>query len=283
MSAPLATLAVALLVAGCTPDASGDPQPGSEQVAGLAGAGTGGEVPPVYVDSIVQPLVEGKNTARENYQVRVETCHEAGLPTTALTDEEVQKLGTTRLQQWLSPERVAIRAEEWVLGTGELLRGEHCRFFLASRGAHKYYNAEGVTTIRFNTGEVEHGPPLNDWQSRGEVHQYGDSLREANERDFGPPVQRVVAGQPCDEWAMEYGTICVWTGGQQWGFTSRPLGMLQINHYTHLMNRVVLAQEPSFPAMNRVELQELRIGQPLDDAQMQPRPPTAWPARKPRG
>src|SRR5699024_9682038 len=111
--------AMVLVASGCAPgepEAGSGTQPAHADVHG--GGGDGSEIPPVYVDSIVQPLVEGRNTARENYLKRLEICQQSDLPTTALTADELQKLGTTRLQQWLSPQKVAIRAEEWVLGNG---------------------------------------------------------------------------------------------------------------------------------------------------------------------
>lgn len=270
-----------LLAAGCTPDGAGERAEASHEAN--RSRGEAASIPPVYVDSTVQPLVEGRNTARENYLKRLEICQGSGLPTTALSPDELQKLGTTRLQQWLSPQKVAIRAEEWVLGTGPVEAREHCQFFLGSRGAHKYYDAEGVIAHYLDRDEVRHEPARADWHLRGTVVHDQDPFYEAHVRSFGPPVERTIAGQPCNEWTTETGTVCSWTGGHQWGFYAGHGGMLTINHFSHLMNRIVLAQEPSFPAMNRVELKELRIGEPLDEAEMQPRPPSAWPARKPRG
>lgn len=273
-----------LLAAGCTPDGAGERAEASHEAN--RSRGEAASIPPVYVDSTVQPLVEGRNTARENYLKRLEICQGSGLPTMALSPDELQKLGTTRLQQWLSPQKVAIRAEEWVLGTGPVEAREHCQFFLGSRGAHKYYDAEGVVTHFLDRDEVRHEPALADWHLRGTAvdarEDVNDASREARVRDFGSPVQRLVAGEPCEEWNLKVGKVCTWTGGRQWGFHANPPVMLTINHYSHLMNRIVLAQEPSFPAMNRVELREMRIGEPLDAAQMMPRPATAWPTRKPR-
>lgn len=272
-------LALVGLASGCAADA-----PASAGSAHAGGEGPGRvDIPSVYADSIVQPLVDGRNTARESYLKRLEICRQTDLPTTALADEELQKLGTTRLQQWLSPQKVAIRAEEWVLGNGRIEDRAHCQFFLASRGAHKYYDAEGVIAHYLDRDEVRHEPARADWHLRGTVVHDQDPSYEAHVRSFGPPVERTIAGQPCNEWTTETGTVCSWTGGHQWGFYAGHGGMLTINHFSHLMNRIVLAQEPAFPGMNRVELKELRIGEPLNEAEMQPRPPSAWPARKPRG
>ena len=276
--------AMVVLLCGCVPDATGEGGSASRVEEGRSGgnAHVGEEIPAVYADSIVQPLVEGRNAARDSYLKRLEICEQSGLPTMALADDEAQKLGTTRLQQWLSPERVAIRAEEWVLGTGRVEAREHCQFFLASRGAHKYYDADGVVTHLLDRDEVRQEPARADWHLRGTVVHDHDPAYEDHVRAFGMPVERMIAGQPCNEWTTEAGTVCTWTGGHQWGFYASPAGMLTINHFSHLMNRIVLAQEPSSPGMNRVELQELRIGGALDPSRMQPRPPTAWPALKPR-
>ena len=93
-------LALAVLASGCAADAP--PSPGSAH-AGEEGPRSV-DIPPVYADSIIQPLVDGRNTARESYLTRLEICRQTDLPTTALADEELEKLGTTRLQQWLSPQ-----------------------------------------------------------------------------------------------------------------------------------------------------------------------------------
>src|SRR5690606_25457322 len=82
-------LALVGLASGCAADA-----PASAGSAHAGGEGPGRvDIPSVYADSIVQPLVDGRNTARESYLKRLEICRQTDLPTTALADEELQTLG----------------------------------------------------------------------------------------------------------------------------------------------------------------------------------------------
>lgn len=273
--APVVELMCAMS-AGCSPgEAVDDASPPAASPAPS-------EVPAIYVDSVLEVPADDGNKEQEDYRFRLEACEAGNRPTTRLTSDELVKLGTKRLQRWWGGDRAAVRMEEWVLGSGSLKSGEFCKFYLASRGRHTYFDQSGTVTLRLHDGSTETAGAETHWRFNGPARAEDPTVRKGREQRRGAPSQQTVAGQPCEQWSLEHATVCTWTAGRQWGFSDSPPSMMATTHQSHLMGRVVLAQEPRSNGVERIETREFVVGGTLDDAAMRPRAATAWPAGKPR-
>ena len=77
-------------------------------ISGCGSAADNGEpaaarnMPGIHLDQIAETLVDGRNAARTSYQQALSDCQAAGLPTRALDDADVARLGTVRYEAWLS-------------------------------------------------------------------------------------------------------------------------------------------------------------------------------------
>src|SRR5690606_16869802 len=231
--AMLMSPAVLVLAAACT----------GEGPVGPAGPGdTGGaatdrdavtSMPAIYVDSRLEFLMDGKNFVRENYLANLDVCRESGLPLRELSDEEVGKLGTGRLQRWYRADSFAYRLEEWRFYAESSDQSGLCQFALSTRGAHHYITPDSHRATNLATGETFSDPQTyRDYFPRRPVEHSSDMevlQLQARNSTRVPAKDRLVAGQPCEHYAVDWIDACDWSDGKQWGFDTSNSGLLTDN------------------------------------------------------
>ncbi|MGQ4660764.1 hypothetical protein [Lysobacter sp. F6437] len=257
---------VLMLLAACGADGA---DPGDSTAAG-ADAGvpaSTGSMPPIYIDQQIEILDDGRNQLRRNYEFALQGCQEAGKLTRALTEEELAKVGTMRLQRWIKSDRAAYRREEFNYTSGSLQSGQLCEFNLTRGGVHVYLDADQTTTLELDTGETSRSTaPAAHILDRGVA-----STEEANPDSTTTPEPDAILGEPCvrREGADGVGSSCVWSGGSEWGFGVPP-GPLLVDNVDHLLHAIVLQQEPGPRGQHRVTTKQFIVGADFDDEAMQP-------------
>ena len=119
-------------------------------------------------------------TRRASYQQALSDCQAAGLPTRALDDADVARLGTVRYEAWLSSKEEVFRTREWrLLNDGP---ATSCQFRLEATGLQETQSASGVEQVDLATGERSQSPADSDGLTR--------FAAEADEGSASPGFQR---------------------------------------------------------------------------------------------
>jgi hypothetical protein len=235
-------------------------------------------MPSLYIDQIIFPA--NSQNRRELYADLLSICKEDGIPTKPLTQEELDRLGTIRLQRWIDAERTAYRLESWDYQMAEPQQPPHCAFHLISRGEHVLIERQGLRGMRLDDNTAYQQTDLSNADA-------GLLLRTpARETVKENDVLQRVAGQPCVETAVagaEEAVVCTWSGGVEWGFEPRSAGVNSVidTHYYELFRSIILQQAPAEHSLDKVTTVTFKMGDGLDETIMQPAPATALPAKKP--
>lgn len=274
-----------MFLAGCGEEQSDASGSGGEEAVDSAVVAPG-DMPSIYVDQRLVRVdpVRGTNNQLRNYNFRLDLCQEAGLPTRPLSDEEVSKIGTTRVQRWIMPDRAAYRIETFGFGTPGPMVGpgnRTCEFHFGSVGSHVYFDHERIVSIGLGDNEKIISEPKPWLLDRSYSRTFDAALeQELAEIDrhavTGPPVQETAAGAPCLRWESSFNgdsgsSYCVWSGGTLWGFHISPLVGPMTADNVDLFG-IVLEQQPGAPVFVRVTTQQFTVGASFDESEMMPRP-----------
>lgn len=240
---------LAALLAGCAADADGE-------------AAASADMPTVYADARVETLVDGGNAGQAEYRAMLEACQQAGVSTVPLSAEDSARLGTGRLQWWVTPERVALRREYWDLAnSGDV---NQCHFALAHSGVHEYFDAERSVAYELPGMTVAaDGPGDPDGLLR-----YAVDPLDADAATDATAARAEVQGQPCREWRSSQGTVCKWSGGGEWGFQASP-GYFQATDSLS-EHEIILRQEPAGGNGVRITLGRFMLGEPWSRSALLP-------------
>jgi len=216
-------------------------------------------MPSIYVDSRLERLLHGVNVLQNGYQTMLETCQAAGLPTSALSGEEVSLLGTTRLQRWFEADAFAFREETWTFHIAGQQRDQMCQFSLAYEGRHGYADRQDYLLKDLESGEVESrpfaDPDIFDRNSLEGRQVTGESV--------------AAAGQSCMRHEQLPFEVCIWNAGEAWGFRASP-GLIDTSGIRQMNSRLVLVQEPVTGTGMRMVTDTFTIGQHTDHSAMRP-------------
>src|SRR5690606_56524 len=151
-----------LLVAGC--GAEGNAAGARDRSGGNAEADAKAHdsMPGLYVDQVIETLdgADGGNSARNSYLATRDACADAGIPVQSLSESDVTKLGTTRLQRWITADSAAYRREHWGAGSaGSASREQMCESVLVSSGVHLYVDGDRMVTMDLGTNEKREEAP----------------------------------------------------------------------------------------------------------------------------
>lgn len=231
-------------------------------------------MPNIYIDQIIIPA--SAENRRELYKDLLSVCQEEGVPIKALSQKDLERLGTIRLQRWLDESKTAYRLEAWDYQLAEPQQSPHCHFELVSRGRHVLIKEAGLRGIRLEDNQSYEMAPLSNIDA-------SLLLRSSARKDTSLTDQsHEVAGQPCVKTAIDGTVICTWSGGVEWGFEPRSEGMESVltAHQYVLFRAIILQQDSAINAVDKITTNTFSLGQPLDEAAMQPAPATALPAEK---
>lgn len=261
-------LALTAMLCGCG-DGVGAPADGAQESSASVSSG----MPPIYVDLVEEELHKGENSEKRNYRGHLKRCQDAGFPTTPLSPEQVQPLGTTRVQQWFEPGREIVRSETWVFRVGEEGIGT-CHFKLIRSGSQGYNDAQTSQVTDFETGEVSNETPQAYIVNRLAIEPDDGLAQIAEKEGLAPPTTRTVAGAQCTQWTDPrfFGrTICLWSGGRAWGFgDTDPASGCGMHH----VYRIVLSEEPLSGSGCRITMRRFSVGRPIspDEYRLKPAP-----------
>lgn len=269
LAIPLSS-AVLVLTAACAGE-------GSSESDNMGGVDENRDVvtsmPAIYVDSRLEFLIDDRNLVRDNYLLNRDVCRENGLPLRELSDEEVAKLGTGRLQRWYRSDSFAFRLEEWRFYAESRDQSGLCQFALSTNGAHHYITPDTHQAMNLATGETFSEPQLyRDYFPRRPVEHSKDSEDlelQARNATREPAKDRLVAGQPCEHFAVDRIDACDWSGGSEWGFDTSNSGLLT-NSVRSLFHRITLEQEPVGSDGMRLTTQTFQVGAGFGESEMLP-------------
>ncbi len=197
---PLLPLLAASLCAACQPSGA-EPQE--------AAAARARSLPALHVQLDWENLLAGRHVSREDYQLRLRTCEEAGMAVTPLSAEEAARLDTGTVEIRIDGQQQVVRQKAWTLGFDDNDPGVagSCRFRLVEDADETLAGYEGIEFAPLDAAE-RHLP--DGWTALGEGSIGGQSCtRWRKSADLGPPEE-----------------VCVWSGGRKWGFDDGPVSAL---------------------------------------------------------
>lgn len=239
---------------------------------------SGDTMPAIYLDQRVISLrSDGTNTELRDYEFTLDICREKGGAVAALSDEDVAKLGVTRLQRWFMDGRAAHRSEMFTYSRGAI----ECQFKLESKGTHAYYDGRQTVAIDLATNKKTVSEPL---RSDLLTRNLGVPLEEALAHEMatiethpvaGAPTKQSVAGAPCLMWRGSNGSgdYCIWSGGTRWGFSIMPSAQ-NLDSPKDLLLSLVLKQERGPRQHTQITTERFAVGASFDIDAMEPRPAT---------
>lgn len=214
-----------------------------------------GNVPPIHLDQTAETWLNGANVERSSYQQALAGCEAAGMPTRALSPEDVARLGTTRYEVWISSDEEVFRTRQWRLAADGA--APSCQFRLEVTGMQEVQNASSIVQVDLATGERS--------ESSSDAQALTRYAAEPGESEAAPgwrgAGKRTVAGQPCNDWSEDGGKVrqCVWSAGGDWGFTPGAM-----NDHRPSRDLIVLEREPIDGNGVRLTTQRMTVGKPFD-------------------
>ncbi|MGQ4582112.1 hypothetical protein [Lysobacter sp. F60174L2] len=264
------------VLSACAPEEDGDDGAASVSSAGAsqqeaADADEANEpMPPIHVDLLEEPLMAGRNVRRDAYEQALQHCQDAGFPTTPLSPQQAERLGTAHVQLFFSDEVQVLSRQSW----NYLMKGvesQRCTFQLVSAGLHSRIGPDATIETDLETGETTRGPTDADRLQRISEHVDSDQVMET--LGYSGPVKMTVAGQPCARWTAPDGaTVCLWSGGRQWGFSdeidARGCSPAPLSTYE---SAIVLAQTAPTEGMGcKVTVRRFTVGTSFEAADLEP-------------
>lgn len=173
-------------------------------------------IPAIHAVLQWERVVNGKNVPREDYFLIMEHCKAAGWPTKELAPEEIQKLGTGKVEIWKDARGAYGRQTTWKLGT---------------TGPSSAPDEKDVCLAELEEiiDEGDDDYTGDDWSdvAIGEVERKdGEALAKIKGFEQVGPAQ--VRGQPCTRWRSKDYEVCSWSGGLGMGVEDGPADSLCI-------------------------------------------------------
>lgn len=241
----------------------------AEQSEAVSKAESEAALPSIYVDRTIENVVGGVNKQREGYRHLLQACQEAGRPTSPLSADEEQRIGTTRWQYWRQTGHLAYKVQSWSYSAGDITQGKNCHFTSEMDGYHAYYDKDKTIWLDLDSGErkqtpaeperlrvMDASPDSSDWQKWSK---------------WGEPSDKTIMGQPCKEWRSPLGdTSCIWAQGTQWGYSYMPQGIFGANAGFE-SGIITLEAEPSAEgAGDRLTTTQFVMGKSISPEEMMP-------------
>lgn len=214
-------------------------------------------MPPIHVESLIERLHGGENVVQRGYRNMLASCDAAGLPTSPLSDEAAALIGTTRVQRWIAQDEFALREESWSFHIAGEGRDQMCQFSLGYEGREAFadrnaYRERDLVTDETHAMAVDNA----DLFDRSPVGEGSGARGDRAAMACGPHPQ------------LPY-EICMWDGGQDWGFLSAP-SLFDASSTRQMNTRIVLSQEPVGGSGERVRTLAFTIGEPFDMEALRP-------------
>lgn len=221
-----------------------------------------GAEPAIHYDQTSVLAIDGVPGLENSYRSLLDHCQKGGLPTHALTDAEVAKLGRLHVEAWLDQDRQTRHTESWTI---DISTSAPCQFSLVhDRDETEFDDVNGRST---NINWMTH---------QGDVQELGPvdppSPMPADDGDL-TEAQKLVgwsklgsdtaAGAPCTIWQDGQGSqFCVWNAGGKWGYSSNGYGALKDGQS---QGAVVLWVHPGKGSAWKLDTTTFTVGTPIDD------------------
>ncbi len=229
------------------------------------------DVPPIYVAQTLVFRDAGEPVVERSYRQALKACHDAGMATTALSEDDAKKLGRTYFQLWFDDRRSAWREDAWDFTAGNT-PADGCQFHVTHEANKVVDTAQEHLSIDLMAGTSVNEASVG-FMPGGNEGMNDDDQLDANSAQLG--YQRLGyatdAGQRCLRWRHPGGDeSCVWSEGHAWGFT-RGAGSTQAISYDPGI--IVLWVHPAEGSGPELTTQKMTVGgQPFDDALFEPPP-----------
>lgn len=213
-------------------------------------AGDSSNSPAIHAIMRWERVLNGKNIPRSDYFLIMENCKAAGWPTQELAPEEVQKLGTGKVEIWRDARGAYGRQTTWKLGVMDPAAA---------------LNGKGVCLAKLEEDITEEDEDYTgrDWSdvaiSKAEV--------DAQARMLG--FERVgasqVGGQPCTRWRSKGHEVCTWSAGMASGIEDGPVDSPCITQgpLTYLSPMPLESKQGADGAGCNLQLQSMTVGKGL--------------------
>lgn len=225
--------------------------------------------PAIHLDQIQERLVDGENAARRDYRLALEQCRATSLPVRELGADELERLGTTHVRMWVSPDIEVMRDEQWTLGLQSDAPGDSCLFRLVYSGQYSY--ADGSVEMGRALGEAAEGAAAAEAMPGGEIlPRFALDGAARVPPGYTATGNARVAGHACRLWrgrGLE-GEIeqCLWSGGRSFGFDDQDAGegCSPTRPIDASLGSIVLSQEPVDGRGCRISTRAFTVGAALD-------------------
>lgn len=220
-------------------------------------------VPAIHYDQTAVLTADGVPGLENSYRTMLEHCRKGGLPTHALTDAEVAKLGRLHVEAWLGQGRQTMHTESWTI---DVSTSAPCQFSLVhDRDETEFDDANGrATNINWMThqGDVQELGPVD---PPSPLPADDADLTEAQKMGGWSKLgSDSAAGAPCTIWQDGEGSqFCVWNAGGKWGYSANGYGALKDGQS---QGAIVLWAHPGKGPAWKLDTATFTVGKPIDDA-----------------
>lgn len=157
-------------------------------------------------------VLNGKNVPREDYSLLMESCKAAGWPTKELTLEDIQKLGTGKVEIWRDVRGAYGRQTTWELGAMDPAA----------------LDGKGACLAKLEEDIVEEDDDYTGRDGLGAAISKTEQDAEAKILGFERVGAAQIKGQPCTRWRSKGHEVCTWSTGASAGIDDGPVDSLCI-------------------------------------------------------
>lgn len=224
-----------------------------------------GQAKSVQVELRMEQLENGANPAIASYREAVKRCSEAGWPIKPLSDGQVAKLGTRRIELAVDAGHRLARGTEWRWKSPGEPHDALCQFEFVETVREDY--ADGRIIGYTGDGETA------GWQE--EAGDPGDLDVAITEVDYSADealgwrkeTVSQTAGQACTWWRNAQGErVCMWTTGLALGFSPNPAPRCVTDPAEAFLHGLPMSQVPANGTGCRITTQSISVGAALSPA-----------------
>lgn len=265
MRAPLFIPLMALVVVACSPsggqaDDRVAPDPGAGRPAAPAG-----QAKSVQAELLMEQLENGANPVIASYREAVRRCGEAGWPIKPLSDDQVAKLGTRRIELAVDAGHRLARGTEWRWKSPGEPHEALCQFEFVESVREDYADGRVIGYTGDDESarwQEEPGDPADLEVAITEVDYAADEAL-----GWRRETMSQTAGQACTWWRNTQGErVCMWTSGLGLGFAPNPSPRCVTDPAEAFLKGLPLSQQPGNGTGCRITTKSMSVGAALSPA-----------------
>lgn len=265
----LALIGVAALVMACTPSgAQSESGASSEDASARPMPTSGGAARTVQAELLVEQLENGQNKAIADYHETVRRCQAAGWQVKPLTEDQVSRLGTRRIELAVDADHRLVRGTRWDWKVPPHQLEALCLFEFVEEVREDYADRKIIGYTGDEDSPQWHEEPADP----GDLDLAIDEVDFSSEEAIGwrRETDSQVSGQHCTWWRGPADQrVCMWTQGLALGFSPAPSGFCMTESADAMLAALPLQQEPVKGSGCRITTQRIQTAGALSPASFQ--------------